>query len=166
MYSDLPPLDDDLQQLQPSSSLSLIKFSLSETTNYLDFGYYISILAIALSNVWGYVTEERRAFKTGQSIPLTSPCKRTESPKDLRLVYTALETLHSNIWKWSLVFLLNPLCLFTHFPFCSRFQSSSLGAIAYKGCLCIFTISVITGLNMIAVCSPKNWFTTSKRLDY
>ena len=27
MYSDLPPLDDDLQQLQPSSSLGLSKFS-------------------------------------------------------------------------------------------------------------------------------------------
>jgi len=100
IHSDLPPpLDDVLEQLHPSSSLGSSKFSLSETTNYLDLGYYISILAIALSNVRGYVTEERRAAKTGQpnSHPPLSPHKRTESPKDLQLVYTALETLHSNI---------------------------------------------------------------------
>jgi hypothetical protein len=101
IYSDLPPLDDVLEQLHPSSSLGSSKFSLSETTNYLDLGYYISILAIALSNVRGYVTEERRASKTRQptSHPPLSPHKRTESPKDLQLVYTALETLHSNICK-------------------------------------------------------------------
>ena len=78
---------------------------MSETTNYLDLGYYISILAIALSNVRGYVTEERRASKTRQSTsyPPLSPHKRTESLKDLQLVYTALETLHSNICKLSVL---------------------------------------------------------------
>ncbi|KAF8806404.1 hypothetical protein BYT27DRAFT_7212091 [Phlegmacium glaucopus] len=98
-HSDLPPLDDVLEQLHPPTSLGSSKFSLSATTNYLDLGYYISILAIALSNVRGYVTEERREPKTKHSTshrPL-SPHKRMESPKDLQLVYIALETLHSNI---------------------------------------------------------------------
>jgi len=96
--SDLPPLNDILEQFRPSASLGSSKFLLSETTNYLDLGYYISILAIALSNVRGYVTGERRASKTKQSTssPL-SPHKRTERLSDLQLVYTALETLHSNI---------------------------------------------------------------------
>ena len=117
----MPPLDNVLEQIQPSASLGLSKFSLSETTNYLDLGYYVSILAIALSNVRGYVAEERRVSKTG---PL-SPCKRTESPKDLQLVYTALETLHSNICKLIQVFT-QLIYLFTHFFFCIVADSKAL----------------------------------------
>lgn len=131
IYSDLPPLDDVLEQFYPSTSSRSSKFSLSETTNYLDLGYYISILAIALSNVRGYVIEERRASQTKHSTlhrPL-SPHKRTESPKDLQLVYTALETLHSNICQSSVLF----TYLSAHILPCSRFQSPSLGAITYKG---------------------------------
>ncbi|KAF8161155.1 hypothetical protein B0H34DRAFT_795986 [Crassisporium funariophilum] len=102
-YTDLPPLSDILEELTsyaPNHSINSGFFALHDGTDYVDLGYYISMLATALSNVRGYVVEERRSSKNktpslGRS---QSPTKLGEKPKtELLLLHSELEALHSSI---------------------------------------------------------------------
>ncbi|KDR75827.1 hypothetical protein GALMADRAFT_140422 [Galerina marginata CBS 339.88] len=103
LSSDLSPLREVLDQLIPysrSATTTPGKFALHEQTDYVDLGFYVSILAVAVSDIRGYVAQERQTFKSKkQADSLTeSPTKNGEKPKtDLQLLHLSLETLHSNI---------------------------------------------------------------------
>jgi hypothetical protein len=99
MYTDLPPLADVLDQLE-SSSPSRSKppgiFTLHEGTDYIDLGFYVTILGVAVSNLNGYVSQERQKAKSDSMFE--SPGKIGDKPKtELQLLHSALETLHSKI---------------------------------------------------------------------
>jgi hypothetical protein len=99
MYTNLPPLADVLDQLQSysaSSSKPRGVFALYEGTDYIDLGFYVAILGVAVSNLKGYVSQERQKGKSTST--LDSPSKMGDKPKtDLQLLHAALETLHSKI---------------------------------------------------------------------
>ena len=103
MLSELPSLLDIIEQLQPyskSSGKSPGKFALHDETDYIDLGFYVSILAVAVSNIREYVVQERRAKHTVASHQ-SSPSIGGERPKtDLQLLHTALEALHSKIGQY------------------------------------------------------------------
>jgi len=96
MYTNLPPLVEVLDQLPSYSSSSSSVFSLREGTDYIDLGFFVAILGVAVSNVKGYVSQERQKAKSASL--LESPSKTADKPKtDLQLLHGALETLHSKI---------------------------------------------------------------------
>jgi len=99
MYTHLPPLVEVLDQLQSYSSSSSKPpsiFALHEGTDYIDLGFFVAILGVAISNVKGYVSEERQKAKSASL--LESPSKTADKPKtDLQLLHIALEILHSKI---------------------------------------------------------------------
>ncbi|KAF8897045.1 hypothetical protein CPB84DRAFT_1781409 [Gymnopilus junonius] len=102
VLSRLLSLRDITEQLAPHSKSSGRppgKFALHEETDYIDLGLYVSILAVAVSNVREYVVLERQDSKSKQLTSLhASPSKTGEKPKtDLQLLHLALETLHSHI---------------------------------------------------------------------
>ncbi|CAA7259137.1 unnamed protein product [Cyclocybe aegerita] len=101
IYCDTPPLVrilDELTAHSQSTSSPARKFALREDTDYVDLGFYISILSIAVSNLKAYVTLELEAPKRRPSVQQESPTKSGEKPKtELQLLHTALEKLHSRI---------------------------------------------------------------------
>lgn len=116
-YSDTPPLPEVIDQLIPysrSSTLPPGKFALHPDTDYVDLGFYIAILGVAVSNLRNYAVQERRASAARNSAALTvgSPRKVTEKLKtDLQLLHAGLETLHSNICECRPYIMLAMLCL-------------------------------------------------------
>jgi hypothetical protein len=69
---------------------------LHEGTDYIDLGFYVAILGVAVSNVKGYVSQERQKIKSAPL--LESPSKMGDKPKtNLQLLHAALETMHSKI---------------------------------------------------------------------
>ena len=122
MYTDVPPLLPILEQLEPYSKSSGNppgKFALYDGTDYLDLGFYIAILSIAVSNLKGYVAQERQRFKP-RAVP-DSPGKVGDKPKtELQLLHAALEALHSNICMLVFVLLRPALSdeTFSGFPSC------------------------------------------------
>ncbi|KJA14138.1 hypothetical protein HYPSUDRAFT_49434 [Hypholoma sublateritium FD-334 SS-4] len=103
IYSDTPPLPEVIDQLIPYSRLSALppgKFALHPETDYVDLGFYITILGVAVSNLRNYAVLESKALAARHSTALTvgSPRKVIEKLKpDLQLLHAGLETLHSNI---------------------------------------------------------------------
>jgi len=99
MYSDVPPLLPIVEQLEPYSKSSGNppgKFALYDGTDYLDLGFYIAILGIAVSNLKGYVAQERQRPRPS-AVP-SSPGKVRDKPMtELQLLHAALEALHSKI---------------------------------------------------------------------
>ena len=90
----LPPLAEVLDQLHCSKPSGI--FALHEGTDYIDLGFYVAILGVAVSNVKGYVSQERQKAKSASL--LESPSKMGDKPKtDLQLLHGALEALHSKI---------------------------------------------------------------------
>ncbi|KAJ3511744.1 hypothetical protein NLJ89_g3917 [Agrocybe chaxingu] len=101
IHSDIPPLDKILDELTAHSqaiSSPARKFALRGDTDYVDLGFYISILSIAVSNLKAYVTLELETTKRRPSIQQESPTKSGEKPKtELQLLHITLEKLHSRI---------------------------------------------------------------------
>ncbi|KAJ7703109.1 hypothetical protein B0H17DRAFT_1127442 [Mycena rosella] len=103
-YSDLPPLTSllefalapEIAEVDPEARIRGV-FDLHNDTDYTDLGFYVRVLAVAISNVQGYVLEEARA----PAAPPTpgSPGKpSTEKPDTLLMtVRNAIENLHSRI---------------------------------------------------------------------
>lgn len=100
MCSEPPPLSDVIDQLVPYSRTSTLppgKFALHEKTDYVNLGFYTTILGVAVSNLRSYVVQERQLSALRNSTSF-SPRRSGEKPKtDLQLLYASLETLHSNI---------------------------------------------------------------------
>ena len=85
MYSDTPPLADILAQLSDRS-----KFTVDRDTDYVDLGFFVNMLAVAISDLRSYASRERGS--SNQSWQLG------EKPKtDLQRLHKALETMHSDI---------------------------------------------------------------------
>jgi len=94
IYSDAPPLHGILAHLIPNSKATPGKFAIHEGTDYVDLGFYVTILGVAVSNIKTYVSQERD-IKVSESLS-----KGGERGKSLlQLLHGALETLHSNIGK-------------------------------------------------------------------
>lgn len=111
-YRDLPPLIDLLDPLSARSCYQADSsdkkqtrgmFELHEKTDYVDMGFYAQILAVAISNVDGYVEEDRATSQEVASVSLTmtpgSPGKQSVDKPDtpLQLVRSAVLNLHSRI---------------------------------------------------------------------
>lgn len=97
-YMDIPPLVDVIKQLQPYAKSSRSppgKFALYEGTDYIDLGLYVAILGIAVSDLKGYVSQERQKPKLS-SVP-ESPGKAERPKTELQQLHAALETLHASI---------------------------------------------------------------------
>lgn len=102
-YNDLPPLISLLElALSPqmagpdSETRTRGVFELHEDTDFVDFAFHVRILAVAISNVEGYVLEEAR--ETAAVTP-KSPGKPSADKPDtlLTIVHHAIENLHSRI---------------------------------------------------------------------
>ncbi|KIM40065.1 hypothetical protein M413DRAFT_446218 [Hebeloma cylindrosporum] len=94
-YSDAPPLHGIVARLIPNPKATSGKFAIHEGTDYVDLGFYITILGVAVSNIRTYVSREREIKKVKVS---ESPTRGGEKSKSLlQLLHSALETLHSNI---------------------------------------------------------------------
>lgn len=71
-------------------------FELHEDTDFVDFAFHVRILAVAISNVEGYVLEEAR--ETAAVTPKSPGKSSTEKPDTLlTIVHHAIENLHSRI---------------------------------------------------------------------
>ncbi|KAJ7924900.1 hypothetical protein B0H13DRAFT_1976627 [Mycena leptocephala] len=102
-YKDLPPLislielalSPDIAELGPEGRKPSI-FELHDDTDYDDLAFYVQVLAVAISNVPGYVQEE-----ASQPVVVApaSPGKSSGEKPDtkLTLVRHAVENLHSRI---------------------------------------------------------------------
>jgi len=97
IYSDAPPLHGILTHLIPNSKATPGKFAIHEGTDYVDLGFYITILGVAVSNIRTYVSREREIKKVNVSEGSSRGGERSKSL--LQLLHGALETLHSNIGK-------------------------------------------------------------------
>ena len=115
---DFPPLVDLIEQLQPySRSTSSLpgKFALHKGTDYIDVGFYIAILGIAVTDLKGYVAQERQKPKS--SSVFESPGRAGEKPKtELQQLHAALETLHASICEFAVLITLTKFD-FLPFPF-------------------------------------------------
>ncbi|KAJ7287443.1 hypothetical protein C8J57DRAFT_1495884 [Mycena rebaudengoi] len=105
-YNDLPPLMALLGPLASSaSSLSdpskpRIRgiFELHEDTDYVNLGFYVQILAVAISNVEGYVREEPPSKALVPKTPESPGKPSTEKTDTLLMVVRSLvEGLHGRI---------------------------------------------------------------------
>jgi len=74
---------------------------LHEATDYVDLGFYVSLLSIAISDVKGYVAEERSNAQSKAHAPLLtgSPTKSAYEKEDTELLVVkgALERIHNKI---------------------------------------------------------------------
>jgi hypothetical protein len=104
MYTDLPPLLSLLKplsgnkpDLEPDDTSGI--FEIHEKADYVDMAFYVEILSVAISNVDGYVAEERKnIYPRGTYVKPGSPSKQAEKAEaPLQLVRTAVENLHSQI---------------------------------------------------------------------
>lgn len=92
-YSDKPPIEDILRQFQRAPSCSA-KFVIREETDYVNLGFYVTILGVAISDIRGYVNQERQDVKKTLTEPDHSASKPLVGLKALR---DELEALHSKI---------------------------------------------------------------------
>ncbi|KAK0212746.1 hypothetical protein DFS33DRAFT_62064 [Desarmillaria ectypa] len=87
MYSDLPPLTDIIDTILTSDV-----FNVCDETDYVDMGFWTEILAVALSNIDGYVAQEMK-----NPPPIGSPSKSDKPYTILQRVRRAIEGVHSQI---------------------------------------------------------------------
>ncbi|KAJ7680414.1 hypothetical protein DFH06DRAFT_416511 [Mycena polygramma] len=102
-YNDLPPLipliehalSQEIADLRPEGQTPSV-FELHDDTDYDDLAFYVQVLAVAVSNIPGYVAEE--ASQPVVVVP-ASPGKASAEKPDtkLSLVRNAVENLHSRI---------------------------------------------------------------------
>lgn len=78
-------------------------FELHEKTDYVDLGFNVQVLAVAVSKVRAYVEQERIARRATPPNP-----KNPEELPDtmMQMVHQAIEKRHSSICKNPLLFLL------------------------------------------------------------
>jgi hypothetical protein len=74
-------------------------FDLHDETDYVDLGFYVYILSVALSNVKGWALEERKHIGHHSPNKLGSGEDKPKTP--LQVLCQALESLHSGISKWN-----------------------------------------------------------------
>ncbi|GLB37490.1 hypothetical protein LshimejAT787_0405410 [Lyophyllum shimeji] len=97
-YSDLPPLlalaaELTRKRLDDADAVPG-KFELHEKTDFVDMAFYVQILGVGITNVVGYVTEERKAPRPPPSLGGVA----SEPPQPpLGLIRLAIESLHSRI---------------------------------------------------------------------
>jgi len=104
--SDLPPLSDILDELPPNAKSKgpAGKFSVHDGTDYVDLGLCIYILAVAVSDVRGYVFRHEETADSHLSNFSTSPTKNLkERLTNVQYLHNALENLHSSISKFCFV---------------------------------------------------------------
>ncbi|KAK0461171.1 uncharacterized protein EV420DRAFT_1530696 [Desarmillaria tabescens] len=87
MYSDLPPLTEIIDAILTSGV-----FNICDETDYVDMGFWTELLAVALSNIDGYVAQEMK-----NPPPIGSPSKSDKSYTGLQGVRLAIEGVHSQI---------------------------------------------------------------------
>ena len=107
-YNDLPPLLPVYNQLSGRSCDGSTapaapgNFELHENTDYVDMGFYVQILSVALSNVTAYVAKERKVPRPRSSTSPASAGPETQQPETmLELVVAAIQGLHSRICRSS-----------------------------------------------------------------
>ena len=80
------------------SSRSPEVFKIDDTTDYVDMGFYSRILSTAVSNVGGYVQEDRKNAAPEDPYAKRSGSDKQEKPKTtIQFVQSAVEGLHSSI---------------------------------------------------------------------
>jgi len=90
------------------------KLEIHEDTDYVDMGFYVQILAVALSNVMAYVAKERKAPRPRPSAPGSPSSSDRHQPETmLELIITSTLVLHGRICKSTPVVL--PLTLLLTF---------------------------------------------------
>ncbi|KAG7440007.1 uncharacterized protein BT62DRAFT_938438 [Guyanagaster necrorhizus] len=87
IYSDLPPLTEIIDTILTSDI-----FNICDETDYVDLGFWTELLAVALSNIEGYVAQEMK-----HPPPIGSPSKSDKTHTVLQLVRQAIEDVHSRI---------------------------------------------------------------------
>lgn len=76
------------------------KLELHQATDYVDMGFYVQILAVALSNVMGYVAKERKPPRPRPSTSGSPDNVDKSQPETmLELIVKAILALHSRICK-------------------------------------------------------------------
>ncbi|PPQ63491.1 hypothetical protein CVT24_005148, partial [Panaeolus cyanescens] len=92
-YSDKPPIENLRKQFQKSLDYPS-KFVISKETDYVNLGFYVTILGVAISDIRGYVNEERHEHKkrqTGKDHLVVKPLQGLKALRD------DMEALHSKI---------------------------------------------------------------------
>lgn len=99
-YSDLPPISEILNALLLTSSDQSGIFDLHDETDYVNLGFNVYILSVALSNVKGWALEEReesRSKPLGRHSPNKLGSGEDKPKTPLQVLCQALESLHSGI---------------------------------------------------------------------
>ncbi|KAF5380445.1 hypothetical protein D9615_004477 [Tricholomella constricta] len=100
-YTDLPPLFPLVVELTRkrtgNNDSELGHFEQHENTDFVDMAFYVQILGVAITNVIGYVMEERNAPRPrpSSSHDTVAPAQPAEPP--LALIRLAIENVHSKI---------------------------------------------------------------------
>ncbi|KAF4598548.1 hypothetical protein EYR40_006908 [Pleurotus pulmonarius] len=96
-YTDLPPLFPLVKALLDDASGRDI-FQINSRTDYVDLGYYVHILAVALSAIDLYTENEKAQKPEPFSPSMLGLGRRGEKPDTpLQLIKLALDSLHSRI---------------------------------------------------------------------
>lgn len=102
-YSNLPPLFPIYEQLIGRNDDEDVvstprKLELHQATDYVDMGFYVQILAVALSNVMAYVAKERKPPRPRPSTSGSPDNVDKSQPETmLELIVKAILALHSHI---------------------------------------------------------------------
>ncbi|KAF9012393.1 hypothetical protein BDQ17DRAFT_1343807 [Cyathus striatus] len=124
-YSELPSLPRVIEQLTDMASESV--FVLHENTDYVDLGFHIYLFGVVMSNMKGYV-EQEKTLRRQITEPLVSPGKSLERPEtDLQLIREALERLHGRISDTRAAHL-EPLSMRIYYQRETLLRSSHLGS--------------------------------------
>ncbi|KAG6832609.1 hypothetical protein H0H92_014445 [Tricholoma furcatifolium] len=99
-YSDLPPLlplIGELTRQRSSPQETPGKFEQHENTDFVNMTFYVQILGVAVTNIVGYVVEERKAPRSRSFTSQDGMASPQLPDPPLVLLRTALESLHSRI---------------------------------------------------------------------
>ncbi|KAG5726394.1 hypothetical protein E4T56_gene9334 [Termitomyces sp. T112] len=99
-YSDLPPILPLLEELTRQRSATVDspgKFEQHGKTDFVDMAFYVRILGVAITNIEGYVKEERKAPRPRRSSSANATSSTQPQEPPLVLLQTAIETLHARI---------------------------------------------------------------------
>ncbi|KAF8070514.1 hypothetical protein FPV67DRAFT_1756091 [Lyophyllum atratum] len=100
-YSDLPPLlvlaAELTRKRSDDTALERGRFEQHEKTDFVDMAFYVQILSLALTNIPGYVMEERTAPRPRASTSQGGAAFDETPEPPLGLIRLAIESLHSGI---------------------------------------------------------------------
>lgn len=98
MQDQLPPLDSLIFLLSPPPESCQLFDVTCENTNYEDLGHYVSILAVALTNIAPYIEDERSVPQQSSITSMDgSPGKVKNTNLPLERLRLALEAIHGRI---------------------------------------------------------------------